>query len=129
MGSLYAFTIIGVRVSQSIFNVEVKVRGCDHPETSTKFCVECGNPMFNFYTESTFDDLTKSIENLPASLGFGIVQYNAANNIYVGKVLSPGVNKVDAFSEIPDFNDIKDRLERLNLQTSNFGIWTVFRRS
>lgn len=39
-------SIIGVRVPKPM--VETKERGCRHPEQNSRFCSECGSPMWKF---------------------------------------------------------------------------------
>lgn len=44
--SAYSYVVYGIRVKHSDLTFEEVERGCSHPETKSKFCGECGKPMF-----------------------------------------------------------------------------------
>jgi hypothetical protein len=44
--SVNAYVVYGVKCDVDELRPMVRVRGCKHPEAKSKFCPECGQPMF-----------------------------------------------------------------------------------
>lgn len=44
--SASAYLVYGFQCSKSDLETVKQVRGCKHPEANSKFCPECGKPMF-----------------------------------------------------------------------------------
>lgn len=42
----HAKVVFGVQTTLDKLQTTVEVRGCRHPQTASKFCAECGKPMF-----------------------------------------------------------------------------------
>ena len=47
MGSyMTSHALIGVKFEPNNTEIDIKVRGCNHPESESSFCSECGTQMF-----------------------------------------------------------------------------------
>lgn len=63
--SVNAYVVYGVKRELSELRPVVRSRGCNHPETKSKFCAECGNPMWQMEEE----ELDLSWESSSDTLG------------------------------------------------------------
>lgn len=63
--SASAYLVYGFKCSKQDLQTTVQVRGCKHPQTSGKFCPECGKPMFVEKTHTIdLDEGYKNEKNL-----------------------------------------------------------------
>lgn len=66
--SAYSYVIYGIEVKRSDLTSDGVKRGCSHPETSSKFCGECGKPMFVHVEKSLIPALVDQQDSKNLSL-------------------------------------------------------------
>lgn len=125
-------SIIGVRIRNP--RVQTKTRGCRHPESTARFCAECGEPMWETSTELSpkLDDLENSTKH-PS--GLQVCYSTDQREYFVGMYMtdggsnrhSDGVNKTE-LPPVINTAEIKAKLMEYLGDLYNereFGLWTV----
>ena len=120
-----AYTIIGVKVPKSRLYEKKNVRNCSHPQSDSKFCPECGKPMWQ--------ETEKPIRNFDAE----DEKYNGLDVIYedyesperyIGYALSRGSYSDCSCLSIEELETvIKDAKLKLGplYDEKLFGVWTA----
>ncbi len=125
MGADYsAITVIGFRIPVDSVIQTVRARGCDHQEASSRFCPECGSVMWVDKKTSIYD-FEESIHFL--NLDTIASDIESPKYLFVGKVIRcPEENYNEGvFTDLEDFESLKDTLVNWMGEEHKFGIWTV----
>jgi len=130
-----AYTVVGIRIAEEDLEIKkelIKTRGCSHdiPDPDTKFCSECGKPIWI--------EKQKSHELIePGDELFGV--FNIAwdtdyDHAFIGELRKVGPYDDDSnkkFNGFPsNFEDLKKELKKALdkhglWNEDNFGVWTV----
>ncbi len=120
-----AQTIIGVKINEKHLYENKPVRCCQHPEKDSKFCSECGKPMWKDcqVRKDFYDD-----DNVVSEV-FNLVELQHADWCFIGLVAESGSQGAPVKQTITDIEfvkqELKEVLEPLGLwEEESFGIWT-----
>jgi hypothetical protein len=88
-----AYLVYGFKCSKGDLETVTQVRACQHPEAESKFCPECGKPMF--LTKTTSIDLDYGDKN-ERNLALYCSDYESSERV-VGFVIghTKSINEVD----------------------------------
>lgn len=126
--SAYSYTVYGKIVNKSDITELYQVRGCKHNvDTSSKFCPECGKPMFKIEEreKGLFDE-----DNKPGTIGKYYSDY-ASDTFIVGFCLAHTSYNSDVFMPVQPVTDkMKQDLidffteNEIEYQESDFKVYT-----
>jgi hypothetical protein len=122
MGSYYyAYTVVGCRLESDETASLSTVRGCNHAATNTKFCAECGKPMW-IKQEQT---IAEFLEDLDLPEGYEVIT-NSDGYAFIGLTAEASYTG----TRLPDYDydlvkfTVKELLGEL-FNEEEFDIWSV----
>ena len=126
--------IVGVYVDKTLYEKKSKVRGCKHKESSSRFCPECGKPIWVEKVEEVdFDDIvTKSGDE---ELTFTYCEAESSREAIVGYCLSKldtYTGKIHKINMATNMEKYRERLKKLLgdlWSEKDFGMYCVFQES
>lgn len=131
--SATSHTVIGIQIEKNDLYEETETRGCKHPVSKSKFCPECGQPVWNKDSKpvAAYDDCREKLG------GFDLVHVSCESDQYIiagWQIEASSGNENPAFSKPPNFEAIKAKmkvvLEPLGFWEENkFGIYAVLYES
>lgn len=128
----YATSLVGVKIKNH--NVNKQIRGCSHPEQNSRFCSECGSPMWRSSSE-----LNPKIEELREtynhSSGLSVAYSTDQEYYFVGVYLTSSDNsrRREQFgkTELPPIINTQEIKVKLMAylgdmyDENEFGLWTI----